>query len=264
MVVQKSKSASSGVTVDRMGGNMTEVEREIRRKVKVRAREGTDRQEFLRRIIMQADTLSDQEWDTFSDEAKQWLSKGTTDFNKGLMLWDFESEVVDAPHEPESSQVSEETGSSSLKKSEGEEEQDDAGTQDRDADDVDAGGVVVENCETETGVASETVEKIESVTLSDESLDPVDELMNDEAPRRRGRPRVPRGTDLTSMELTLYLLVEHPDMSQDEFVHRFLDARRTKKVTERGVIYRYQDFQIMKKLLKKLELKQTLAELDAC
>ena len=89
---------------------------------------------------------------------------------------------------------------------------------------------------------------------------------SDDPPRRVPSPKkgskyiVRKNVAMDAWELALYILVPNPDMGFKDFMEEFIAQNRANMTLERSLRYKYKDFQILKRTVKRLTLVQPLEE----
>ena len=262
---------------------VSSIERELLAAMEMSQNKTETRQEFLNRLLLESDSLSDEVWGTLSEPAQDWLVSETQVYNAGQGVREFEvtEETVETVEQPVALKIT----------------------------DVRIGDKPYSEFETieqpvEVKPEPEPEPVVISVALTKEELDaiptkkkaPVKKTGKKKAPAIKKAPmkkaaakkvvvkKAPVKTSLSdnptsakkgikylvrknlamdAWELTLYILVQNPDLSFKDFVKKFLKEKRANMTLERSLGYKYKDFQIMKKVMKRMELFETLEERDA-
>ena len=276
---------------------VSSIERELLAAMEMSQNKIETRQEFLNRLLLESDSLSDEVWGTLSEPAKDWLVSETQTYNVGLDVREFEvtKETIEAVEQtisltPVNVVPIEEPEPEPEPVEEPESKQDELSTQEAIALFKEEGITPqdVAQAAAEQGVAHH--KKVASIKKKVSKKKAPVKKVTKKAPIKKApakkvvAKKAPVKTSLSdnptsakkgikylvrknlamdAWELTLYILVQNPDLSFKDFVKKFLKEKRANMTLERSLGYKYKDFQIMKKVMKRMELFETLEERDA-
>jgi hypothetical protein len=74
---------------------MHAIEKELTKKLKTKAAEDEDRQEFLARLVREVGAFGDSEWEKLSPAAQDWANDATKEFKAKKKITDFADEDED-------------------------------------------------------------------------------------------------------------------------------------------------------------------------